>query len=167
MPLPKLLKNMTAFVDGRGYAGRVEEIEPPKLALKMEEYRAAGMDVPVDLDMGMEKMESSVTFAEYDPELFGLFGLVNGNAVSLTIRGARENDTGTDAIIMNIRGGFKELDTGTWKPGDKGTLKGSISCRYYKLTIGGQEMIEIDVENMIRKIKGTDQLAAQREALGL
>lgn len=165
--LPKRLINMTAFVDGRGYAGRIDEIGPPKLALKMEEYRAGGMDAPVELEMGMEKMEANVTFAEYDPELFGLFGLVDGNAVSLTVRGARQNDTGTDAIIMTMKGMYKELDPGTWKSGDKGTLKTVIACRYYKLTIDGQDLIEIDIENMIRKINGTDQLAEQRKALGL
>jgi len=166
MPLPKRLVNMTAFVDGRGYVGRVEEVETPKLAMKMEEFRAGGMDAPVDLAMGMEKLETALTFAEYDPELYGQFGLVDGNAVSLTLRGARENDTGTDAIIINLRGGFKELDSGSWKPGDKGTLKASVSLRYYKLTIDAKELVEIDIENMVRTINGTDQLAAQREALG-
>ena len=28
---PRVLKNMNLFVDGRGYAGRVDEIELPKL----------------------------------------------------------------------------------------------------------------------------------------
>ena len=41
--LPKILKNFSAFVDGRGYAGRVDEITLPKLTIKMEEYRAGGM----------------------------------------------------------------------------------------------------------------------------
>ncbi len=165
--LPKLIKNMTAFVDGKGYAGKVEDIGPPKLALKMEEYRAGGMDMPVDLDMGMEKMEASITFTEYSEDLFALFGLVDGNAVALTIRGARQDDNGTDAVIITMRGGFKEQDPGTWKPGDKATLKAAISCRYYKLSINGQDKVEIDAENMIRKINGVDQLAEQRKALGL
>ncbi|MCP3941532.1 MAG: phage major tail tube protein, partial [Desulfobacteraceae bacterium] len=163
--LPKRLKSMTAFVDGIGYAGRVEEIGPPKLALKMEEYRAAGMDAPVELDMGMEKMECSITFTEYDDQLFTMFGLVDGNAVSLTVRGTRQDDTSTDGIIMTMRGTYKELDPGTWKPGDKGTLKAVISCRYYKLTIADKELVEIDIENMIRKINGKDQLAEERKAL--
>ncbi|MEH0021697.1 MAG: phage major tail tube protein [Desulfobacter sp.] len=165
--LPKRLKNMTAFVDGHGYAGRVEEVTPPKLALKLEEYRAAGMDAPVELDMGMEKMEVSLTFTEYDDKLFTRFGLVNNSETGLTIRGVRQNDTGTDAIIMTMRGIYKELDAGTWKPGDKGTLKASISCRYYKLTIADKDLVEIDIENMVRKINGTDQLAEERKALGL
>ena len=38
--LPRVLKNMNLFVDGRGYAGRVDEIQLPKLTLKTEEHRA-------------------------------------------------------------------------------------------------------------------------------
>ena len=56
---PRVLKNMNLFVDGRGYAGRVDEIELPKLTLKTEEHRAGGMDVPVLIDLGMDKMEST------------------------------------------------------------------------------------------------------------
>ncbi len=165
--LPKKLKNFTAFVDGRGYVGRVTEVEVPKLALKMEEYRAGGMDAAVEIETGMEKLENSLTFAEYDEEIYKMFGLVDGNAVSLTLRGARQNDQGTDEIIINLRGGYKELDSGTWKAGDDATLKASVALRYYKLTIAGKELIEIDVENMVRKINGKDQLADQRKALGL
>lgn len=165
--LPKKLKNFTAFVDGRGYTGRVTEIELPKLSLKMEEFRAGGMDAAVELDMGMEKLEATLTFAEYDPAIYKQFGLVNGNAVALTLRGARQNDTGTDEIVISLRGGYKELDSGSWKGGDDTSLKASVALRYYKLAIGGKELIEIDVENMVRKIGGVDQLSEQRKALGL
>ncbi len=165
--LPKKLKNFTAFVDGVGYAGKVTEIELPKLKIKTQEHRAGGMDAPVEIDMGMEKLESNVTFAEYSPELFKLFGLVDGNAVSLTFRAAQQDDSTTEDIIVNLTGSLREIDPGTWKSGEDGTAKYAVSARYYKLTIAGTELIEIDVENMIRKIGGVDQLAEQRKALGL
>ena len=37
--LPRVLKNMNLFVDGRGYAGRIDEIQLPKLTLKTEEAK--------------------------------------------------------------------------------------------------------------------------------
>ena len=49
---PRVLRGFDVFVDGRGYAGKVEELELPKLSIKTEEFRAGGMDVPVELDMG-------------------------------------------------------------------------------------------------------------------
>ena len=33
MIIPKILKNFNLFIDGRGYAGRVEEVTLPKLNL--------------------------------------------------------------------------------------------------------------------------------------
>ena len=63
--MPRLLKNMNLFVDGRGYAGRVDEVENPKLSLKTEEHRAGGMDLPVEVELGMEKLEASLTFSDY------------------------------------------------------------------------------------------------------
>ncbi|BFD47787.1 MAG: phage major tail tube protein [Wolbachia endosymbiont of Sergentomyia squamirostris] len=165
--LPKILKNFNVFVDGRGYAGRIDEISLPKLAIKTEEYRAGGMDIPVSIDMGMEKLEAELTFAEYDSELFRLFGLINNNAVSLTLRGGLQGSSDTESVVINLRGLFKELDFGSWKPAEKATLKCTVAANYYKLTIDGKELIEIDAENMIRKIDGVDQMASMRTALGI
>ena len=49
--MTKILKNFNLFVDGRGYAGRTEEVTPPKLTIKTEELRAGGMDAPISIDL--------------------------------------------------------------------------------------------------------------------
>ncbi|WP_265036327.1 phage major tail tube protein [Wolbachia endosymbiont (group A) of Anomoia purmunda] len=165
--LPKILKNFNIFVDGRGYAGKIDEVTLPKLTIKTEEYRAGGMDIPINIDMGMEKLEADFTFSEYDSELFRLFGLINNNAVSLTLRGGLQGSSDTESVVINLRGLFKELDFGSWKPAEKATLKCMIAANYYKLTIDGRELIEIDAENMIRKIDGVDQMTSMRTALGI
>jgi P2 family phage contractile tail tube protein len=167
--LPKILKNFAVFVDGRGYAGKVEEITLPKLTVKTEEYRAGGMDVPITIDMGMEKLETDMTFSDYDSEIFKLFGIISGNLVALTLRGALQEPDKTDAIpvVLHLRGTIRELDFGTWKAAEKATLKMAMDLRAYKLTYNNVDAIEIDAENMIRKINGTDQLATFRTALGL
>ena len=54
--IPKILKNFNLFIDGRGYAGKCDEVNPPKLNIKSEEYRAGGLDAPIPIDMGMEKL---------------------------------------------------------------------------------------------------------------
>jgi len=55
--LPQILKNFNVFANGVSYAGRAEEVSLPKLTVKTEEFRGGGMDAPVELDMGMEKMD--------------------------------------------------------------------------------------------------------------
>lgn len=163
----KVLKNFSLFVDGRGYVGKADEVTPPKLSLKTEEFRGGGMDAPVEIDLGMEKLECQFTLAEYDPEAMKLFGLSDGKGVQVTLRGALCDDETTSSMIIKIRGMFKELDFGKFKAGDKGTLNCSIACRYYSLEVDGSELIEIDIDNMIRKINGTDILAEIRDALGI
>lgn len=165
--LPRKLKKFTAWVDTIGYLGKVQELEPPKLSLKTEEYRSGGMDAPVEIDMGMEKLEATATFAEYSPELFEKFGVIDGKDVPFTFRGSIRADAESDAVIIEMQGRIKELDSGSWKAGDDSTLKISIALRYYKMTIAGKEVVEVDSVNMIRKIGGVDQLSSEREALGL
>lgn len=165
--MPKILKNFNLFVDGRGYAGRAEEVSPPKLALKTEEFRGGGMDAPAVIDLGMEKLESSFTLVEYDPEILKQFSLVSGNSVQITLRGALVDDNTTTPMVIGLRGMFTELDMGKFKAGDKATLQCSVACRYYSLEIDGQNIVEIDVDNMVRKIDGQDVLADIRSALGM
>lgn len=165
---PRVLKNMNLFVDGRGYAGRVDEIELPKLTLKTEEHRAGGMDLPVEIDLGMEKLESTMTISDFDPEVFRLFGLLDRQDTPITVRGAiQRQGEAAQPVVIAMRGGWKEIDSGTWKPGDKSTLKVAAALNYFRLSINGQEVVEIDAKNMLRRIGGTDQMASIRNAIGI
>lgn len=163
-----LLKNVNLFVDGRGYAGQVMEANLPKLTVKMEEHRDGGMDAPAEIDMGMEKLECDFSTSNIDPELLRSWGLAAGSLVPVTFRGALESEDGSVApVVCQVRGRVKEVDFGTWKPGEKVPLKCSMAVRYYKYQHDGRDLIEIDVDNMVRKINGTDVLALQRSALGI
>ena len=166
--LDDILKNMALFVDGRGFAGNVEELTLPKLTLKTEEFRNGGMDAPIEVEMGMEKLESEFTLTRFDKNVLKLFGLAPGQLIPLTIRGAVISDDGTQtAVVVNLQGIVREMDPGNWKPGEKATLKIMLALRYYKLTHGGDVVHEIDIPNMVRTIGGVDQLSAVRSALGI
>jgi hypothetical protein len=165
--IPKVLKNFNLFVDGKGYVGLVEEVGVPKLAIKTESLQSGGMDLPIELDMGMEKLECNFSLTEYDPAVIKQFGLSDGAQVALTMRGALDNEQGVTPIVLTLKGAWKDLDFGSWKAGDKSSLKANVNLRYYKLEIGGEEQVEIDAENMIRKIAGVDQLEAHRTAIGI
>jgi hypothetical protein len=165
--IPKILKNFNLFIDGRGYVGKAEEVNPPKLNIKTEEFRAGGMDSPAMIDMGVEKLEGSFTLLEYDKDVLKQFGLVSGNSVQVTLRGAMQDDTTVSPIIIKLRGMYTEMDMGKFAAGEKGTLQCTIACRYYSLEIDGEKLIEIDIENMTRVIGGQDKLVDVRKALGI
>jgi len=161
-------KNFNLFVDGRGYAGQVDEVNPPKLTQKTEEFRAGGMNAPIELIVGMEKMEADFTLVSYDKDVLALFGVTEGNTVPFIIREALESFDGTiTSVVHTMRGKIKEIDPGTRKPGDLPKLKATLALTYYKLQHGTTVVHEIDVENMIQVINGTDALAATRTALGI
>lgn len=168
MALPKILRNFSLYVDGIGYAGRVTEATPPSLAIQTEEFRAGGMDAPAEIDMGMEALELSFTLAEYNPAVLRQFGLMNQNAVQVALRGAMmANGEDATAIVVNGTGHFKEYDPGSFAAGEATEAQFTMGLRYYKLTMGGDVIHEIDVENMIRIINGVDQLASIRAAIGI
>jgi P2 family phage contractile tail tube protein len=163
-----VLKNINLFVDGRGYAGQLDEYNPPDLTLTTEDYRAGGMDAPVALDMGMEGLETSFTLIAYDRDVLALYGVAEGNKVPLTARGALESYDGTvTPVVHKMRGKVTSVARGTWAAGQKPSLQITMRLDYYKEEHGGQVVHEIDVENMIRIVNGADRLAEIRAALGI
>lgn len=166
--IPETLTNMNLFVDGVSFQGDVPSLTLPKLTLKMEEHRPGGMDMPVELDMGMEKQEANFTTTGVRRESLKLFGLADGTAFSGTFRGAFKGLKGAiKPVVVTLRGALKEVDMGDWKPGDKAEIKHAVGVTYYKLEVDGRLIYEIDALGMKRVIDGVDQLAAQRSALGL
>ncbi|XPV77926.1 MAG: phage major tail tube protein [Desulfovibrio sp.] len=163
-----VLKNFSLFVDGRGFAGEIEEFNPPKLALKMEEFRSGGMDAPVDIDMGMEKLTTTLTLSGITKEALVQFGVSENNGVNLTARGALVNlDGSVKPVVIQMRGTVNEVEEGAWAAGNKTTLKLAATLNYYKRDHDGETIYEIDVLNMIRNINGVDQLEAIRNAIGV
>jgi len=165
--MPQYLRNANVWVDGRGFAGQFDTLTLPKLTISTEEYRGGGMDAPVELDLGMEKLEASLSVNQYDPETFALLGLIPGNIVNITARAALDQDGTITPAVVTLNGAWKEIDMGEWKPGEKAANTFSVACRYFALSIAGTPTIEIDVPNMVRRIQGVDQLASVRAATGL
>lgn len=161
-------KNFNLFIDGRGYAGQVEEFNAPKLTLKTEEFRGAGMDAPIELTMGLEKLECDFSLVAYDRDALAAFGVKEGRWVPFVMREALESlDGSITPVVHTMRGKVREIDPGTSKAGDKPMLKLSVALSYYKLQHGSSVVHEIDVENMVRVIDGVDALKDTRAALGL
>ena len=166
--VPRVLKNFSLFVDGRGLAGTVSTLTLPTLTTKMEEFRGGGMDAPVEIDMGMEKLEASFELFDYEENVLGLYGLADGAATQLTARGAlRRDGEAAVAMVVNMTGVIKAMEPGDWQAGEQTTMTCQVALRYLKITVGGTEAIEIDKVNMIRRINGADQLESIRSAIGV
>ena len=166
--VPQTLYNMNAHIDGVSFAGDITIVTLPKLTLKTEEHRAGGMDAPVEMDQGMEKLEASFSGKGVRPEAMKFYGLADQTAFNAVFRGSYKGQKGaTTAVVATLRGMLKEIDGGDWKPGDAGEFKYSVACSYYKLEVDGLLIYEIDPIASVRIVDGRDQLADIRAALGL
>lgn len=169
MALPRTLKYFNVFYQGNNFAGQVLEFELPKLGRKMEGYRPGGVSGEIESDVGLEKLECEHTYAGLMREIFNDFGIQKVDGVQLRFAGSYQHeDTGNiDAVEVVVRGRHSEIDPGKAKSGDKTEFKVKSALTYYKLTINGEVVIEIDLLNMIENVNGTDRLADHRTAIGL
>ena len=168
MPTRSVLKNFNLFVDGRGYAGQIEEYTPPVMTLQIEEFRAGGLDTPEPVEMGQEAMQASFAMIAMDANALSVWGLTQGAIIPVTARGALEDADGTvRAIVHRLRGKITELNQGTWTPGTKPQVTITMRVTYFEERVNDEQLREIDTENMVRRIRGVDQLEAQRAALGI
>ncbi|GFR11868.1 uncharacterized protein TNCT_218041 [Trichonephila clavata] len=124
---------------GKGFEGRKNPPSP----------FVAGLIAKVDSEQGFWHSPSN-------KEINGIVGTsraidftLDGNSVSLTLRGGLQGSGSNDieGVIINLRGIFREFDFGSWKPAEKATLKCTVAAHYYKLTIGGNELIESMLKN--------------------
>jgi P2 family phage contractile tail tube protein len=164
--LPQTIRAMNLSVDGKGFLGAVEEVVLPKLKIKTHAFKAGGMDTPIELDMGLEKLECSFTVANYDRDLFKAFDITPNRHLPLTMRGAIEEDGTIHPVVLRLEGACKELDMGTWKSGEQVKLKMQMTLKKYELLIDDEEQIFVDVLNMVRRIHSVDVLEAARAAIG-
>ncbi len=160
-----ILKYCNVFFDGRGYAGVASAVEVPKLEVATREYNAAGMAGPIEVRMARldSVLMAKLTFQGFDPNLYQNLFTPEGDLIPLTIKGSTEDGDGrTHAHTINMRGFIKTLDEGEWKDGEEVPLKIDVSLRYYKRIRDAVELFEIDQENMIFRVNGTDKLAQHR-----
>jgi len=171
MALPRKLKNLNCFNDGNNYMGVVQSFTMPKLTRKLEAYRAGGMHGAVNVDLGLDDgaLDCAWTCGGMIESLLNQYGVTGAGTCLLRFTGAMQRDDSgdVDAVEIVLRGRHKEIDHGEWKPGETAAITVSSVCSYFKLSINGAVLIEIDLINMVEIVNGVDRLAEQRKALGI
>lgn len=166
MAYPRTIRNFNAFVDGRGYFGIVSAASLPQLQLNTSDFRGAGMDAPVPIDMGMQAMTAELTFKEWVPEIITTFGARERFVLRPGAMG--EEDFTADTYIATVGGRITMNDVGNdLTPGSDNLMKITMGVDYYRLEKDGQELLEIDIERGVRTIGGVDQMGELRSAMGL
>lgn len=165
-----VLRDFVLYNGADRMVGRIDSFSPPKLEVQTEDFRGAGMDVPMPIDMGMSPLEAGWTTSGIDRGTYGGFGLMNGLRTLVNVRCALVDPvTGLSKPLIHTMGGTITLvEPSEYKPGERATLKATMKLLYYKLahTVPGLPLVEIDVVNGVRIINAIDQLIAARLIVG-
>ncbi len=167
--LPAVLKNYNVFVDSDSYAGTAKTIELPEIVKKTEEYRDAGMIGDSDLDMGFEKMESTITYTGVDSRHFAQLAKCGVSDLPIRYVGAYERQDICKHVIREVymRGSLKEFQLGEMELGSINEQELLYGVTYLKVVDNGVQLCEIDFVNGICILGGVDKTSEINSLLGL
>jgi P2 family phage contractile tail tube protein len=163
-----ILQDFTVWIDGIGKIGECPGFQPPDIKIQTEDFRGGGMDGTVSVPMGVEKIELEFDLHTWDSDIWRSLGYGPGSMdVPIVFRGYLLTPNGiergvkieTFSLIHNIKIGKVE-------PGKKVEQSISATANYYKHTIDGEVVSEIDVFNKIMLINGVDKASNARQILG-
>ena len=164
--LPRLFKGHNIFIEGYDLRGQIGDVERPKIALKMEEYRSGGMFGTAKVVQGLEVLEMTVTVSGYAAEVLRQFG---GTIDSKVIRFAgaveKDDETGFKKVSGEAAGRITEIDQGSNSAGENGEIKFKIDLVRYSESLDGKEILYADVLQNKLRVNGTDLYQGFGEAL--
>lgn len=164
------LVNANLYVDGNSLLGRAEEITLPPIKWKMVEHKALGMIGTINTPSVLEKLEGKIKWAAYYPDAMKK-ALDPWSAVQLQVRASLEGWAGAgrvtqQSVVVMMTVSLQELPLGNIKQGDNVEIESTYNCSYIKLTIDGQEILEVDILANIYKVNGQDLMEQYRTNIG-
>ncbi len=163
-----VLRNFTAFVDGYDARLSVAELTPPVVRDLVEEIKAGGLLAPMDIPLGLQKLEAAIKVNARLRPLMKQVGMTPGKFIRPTFRGVSISEIdGSQQNETLIMQGRLNIDANTWAAQSVSQMDFKIgSISYFKHIIDGSTLYEIDLVNMICMVDGNDQWADIRSGLG-
>lgn len=165
MAAPITIRNFNVFLDGRSWVGVVKTGKLPAVTIQAEDFRGAGMEGPIQIDMGLEAMTAELEFKEHNPTIVTLFG----TRPLLVLRASAMGQDSFDAQahVYTMRGLFRSKATGDFGAGSDVMMTATMGVEAFKHELDGEVLMDIDLVSGRRIIGGVDQGASQRAALGI
>ncbi len=152
------------------FAGQAKTFKVPDVSEKLEEHQGAGMIGPIELKMGLEKLEASLVLTDYNAVCLREVGIVNGTSTWVTLRASIENDQDPDlaipvehVMLCNV----SKSELGDFEQG--GVMEVTItlsSIKQYSHKIDNKEVQFVDIPNEIWRVNGFDRYAKHRTNIG-
>lgn len=160
------------YVNGESKHGLASEVTVPDITPVMSDYKSMGMVGSLELPNGIDKMEAIVKWT-YPDNTAKLACADIYTPVELMVRSSKAEFIGSAGlaaetpIVVMMRGYSKKSPGGTFKPKEDTELESTFALTYYKETVDGEDIVEVDVVNNIYKVGGEDKMAARRANLGI
>ena len=171
MNVPEKLINFRVYQNGSDLIG-IADVTLPNLEAMTETVKGAGIAGEIDSPVldHYSSMELELNWRTLEkPNVL----LASPKGVQLDLRGAQQvYDSSAAAYVVRpvkvvVSGVPKTTELGKLDVGTTSDTKNTIEVNYIKITIDGEDVLELDKFNYICSIGGTDYLADVREALGL
>lgn len=162
--------NARVYIDGTDFIAKAEEVDLPKVRFKFADTKALGLYMDSELPTGLDKLEARLKFNSAYPEFISL-AADPFTARTVIVRApfqvwTQQGVVKTAPLKAELRGFFKEWDSGKFKKADTTEAEATMSVIYYKLEVDNKEVIEVDAINNIYKIEGKDILQDYVSSIG-
>lgn len=169
--IPETLINYEVYVDSTRYLGHAD-VELPEINFSTAEINGAGIagksDVPVT---GFtESLELKINWRTLVKRPLVL---LKPTAQKLSIRGAMQGFDSKNGVVkitavkVDVIGRVKSTSLGKFSPANQTESNTTLLLDYLKISIDGNEVVEIDRYNFKYIVDGVDYLSDVRSALGL
>lgn len=156
----QIWRDMNILVNGIGNLGVSKSVEVPKLEfLTNERDGAMAMEEVIPL---LKALNAKIVLNEYNDEAFSATAQQFGSAPMFVCKGSTVQGDLKDSVLIMLKGRVKVLENPVPDRGKEVEMTLEIAITAYSLEINGVKKIDIDVENMICSINGTDLYAELR-----
>lgn len=163
--------NFKVYEDARDFLG-IAEAALPDLTFLSQTITGAGIAGNLERSVAghLDAMTLGLTFHTFSESAIKL---AEPREHRIDLRIARDvvdpitRRKGTDSVRHSFVVEPKSIGGGTVAPASVANISGQYAVKYWKLTINGKRVMELDPENMVCYFNGRDYLAPTRAAVGM
>jgi hypothetical protein len=158
---------ITATLQGLPLMATIEEFEPPKIEMEVEEMRG-GRFISEEMAVGMKSLSAKLTLNGIGLPIMTALGVTGGDEVMLTVQEAGVDQDDNEWFAYYICSGkLKVFEEKTLKMKDKPVTILEIMLRSYMRLENGALMTDIDTRTQKVVVNGRDLLKGARRLVAL
>lgn len=163
-----IFMDFTVWIDDVGRIGQCPSFQPPDIQIAVEEFRGGGMDGPVEIPFGVEKIDFEFDMHTWDNDVWQYLGYGPGSMnVPITFRGHLMTPEGVEkSVLIQTKSLIKSIKTNKVEAGKKVDMTIMLNCNFYSHDIDGVNVCTISLFEKIFVLNGVDRMAGARANLG-